>query len=222
MSTSDAVHSSYFEVYYYFKKYILLYVIALMSSERSQLCVAVACPPRLKRTLRDRRVQQEASLTSLHRVVEGRSAQLSRQEARIRQRDDIMARTTCTSAHGASCSAAQLGFVKERGATVQLKAIRAVNFKQSERCTTVTVAAIIKNATGLSNLEDIIAHYQGRANKNQQLHALAEELRQRIEMQRKENQLQRHLLEEMKALSEITSGNREAYQEVDLVDAALG
>jgi hypothetical protein len=48
----------------------------------------------LKRTLRDRRVQQEASLTSLHRVVEGRSAQLSRQEARIRQRDDIMARTT--------------------------------------------------------------------------------------------------------------------------------
>jgi hypothetical protein len=41
-------------------------------------------------------------------------------------------------------------------------------------------------------------------------------------MQRKENQLQRHMLEEMKALSEITSGNREAYQEVDLVDAALG
>jgi hypothetical protein len=40
----------------------------------------------------------------------------------------------------------------------------------------------IKNATGLSNSEDIIAHYQGRANKNQQLHALAEELRQRIEV----------------------------------------
>jgi hypothetical protein len=56
--------------------------------------VRCACTAGLKRTLRDRRVQQEASLTSLHRVVEGRSAQLSRQEARIRQRDDIMARTT--------------------------------------------------------------------------------------------------------------------------------
>ena len=40
----------------------------------------------------------------------------------------------------------------------------------------------IKSATGLSNLEDIIAHYQGRGAKNQQLHALAEDLRQRIEV----------------------------------------
>ncbi|CAN0388230.1 unnamed protein product, partial [Discosporangium mesarthrocarpum] len=79
----------------------------------------------------------------------------------------------------------------------------------------------IKNTTGLSDVDEIIDRYLMRAGKNQQLHLMAEEIRQRIEALRKDNQQQRQWKENLRSMAELTSGNRDMYQEVDLIDIAL-
>ncbi|CAM9811109.1 unnamed protein product, partial [Chrysoparadoxa australica] len=173
---------------------------------------------KLQEKVAQRRELQERSLTGLQRIHEERSLQLDRQSARVKERDDIMARSngemrsdeeeklarTCV-VRNVFCSVLQKKVEDERQALTSLED----KFQE------------IKNATGLSEVDDIINRYQSRAAKNQQLHLMAEEIRQRSELSRKENAENLQILDELTAVNKNQSGNRDIYQEVDLIDQAL-
>lgn len=175
------------------------------------------------RTLRNkvssRRAQTEETIYGLQRIMESRTIQLGRQEDRIRQRDEIMTHNSGDMRSSEDEKLARTCVVRSVYSTVLQ---RKMEGQQQSLSNLEQQFQQIKNVTGLSEVSEIISLYLARSIKNQQLHAQAEELRQRIESQRKDNQHQRHMLEELRSLRDATSGNRETYQEMDLVDAALG
>eukprot|EP00752_Nemacystus_decipiens_P014297 g12717.t1 len=174
---------------------------------------------KLKKKVNQRMMQQSESLTGLQQVMEERSVQLFNQEERIHQRDDLL-----TKAGGAMRSDEEERLAR----TVVVRNVyssilqRKVEDEQRQLAALEDTFQQIKNTTGLSDVDDIIDRYQMRAGKNQQLHLMAEEIRQRIESLRKENHQQRLWLDDLHRRQEATSGNRDMYQEVDLIDIALG
>ncbi|CAM9292147.1 unnamed protein product [Scytosiphon promiscuus] len=174
---------------------------------------------KLKKKVSQRMTLQTESLTGLQQVMEERSVQLFNQEERIQQRDDLL-----TKSGGAMRSDEEERLAR----TVVVRNVyssilqRKVEDEQRHLGALEDSFQQIKNTTGLSDVDDIIDRYLMRAGKNQQLHLMAEEIRQRIESLRKENHQQRQWLDVSNGGTEALSGNRDMYQEVDLIDIALG
>ncbi|CBN79110.1 Neurofilament triplet L protein, putative [Ectocarpus siliculosus] len=166
-----------------------------------------------------RMMLQSESLAGLQQVMEERSVQLFNQEERIHQRDDLL-----TKSGGAMRSDEEERLAR----TIVVRNVyssilqRKVEDEQRHLGALEDSFQQIKNTTGLAGVDDIIERYQMRAGKNQQLHLMAEEIRQRIESLRKENHQQRQWRDDLHRRQEATSGNRDMYQEVDLIDIALG
>ncbi|CAM9203014.1 unnamed protein product, partial [Ectocarpus fasciculatus] len=174
---------------------------------------------KLRKKVNQRMMLQSESIAGLQQVMEERSVQLFNQEERIHQRDDLL-----TKSGGAMRSDEEERLAR----TIVVRNVyssilqRKVEDEQRHLGALEDSFQQIKNTTGLAGVDDIIERYQMRAGKNQQLHLMAEEIRQRIESLRKENHHQRQWRDDLHRRQEATSGNRDMYQEVDLIDIALG
>mmetsp|Transcript_1432 Transcript_1432/g.3714 ORF Transcript_1432/g.3714 Transcript_1432/m.3714 type:complete len:587 (-) Transcript_1432:278-2038(-) len=80
---------------------------------------------------------------------------------------------------------------------------------------------MLKNVTGLTSVEAIIEKFKGREGMSAMLLEVADDARKRIETLREYNEETTRAVEDIKASTEAGSGNREVYQELDLIDSAL-
>ena len=80
----------------------------------------------------------------------------------------------------------------------------------------------LRNVTGLSNVEEVVDKFLTRNTKNDQLQKVTDELSLKIEALKAENKKSTAFLEELVVRTEGNTGNREVYQEVDLIDHAVG
>ncbi|CAM9265222.1 unnamed protein product [Phaeothamnion confervicola] len=173
---------------------------------------------RLRDKVAQRRRLQEQSLAGLHTLTEERGAQLTRRDDRVRVRDEMVAQSSGMVRSDKENKLARTCVVRNVYATVLQKRVEAEAARLQEL---EDAFQQIRNATGLADADDIIARYLSRAQKNQQLHVMAEDIRQRIDLLRREDQQHHQLLEDLRAVTEASSVNRDMYQEVDLVDVAL-
>lgn len=165
-----------------------------------------------------RRRQQDERMQGLEKIMEERSVILERQEERIKKRDEIIARSAGAMLEDEEERLKRAYVVRNVYSTVLEE--RVGEHREALAKLELTFQQI-KNVTGLSDVDAIVAKFLGRAAKNEQLEALAEEVRGRIEGLKAGNLQLKQQLADLASAAEVSAGNREVYQEVDLIDEAL-
>jgi hypothetical protein len=164
-----------------------------------------------------KREQHESRLTGIKKIIEERSLLLERQDERNKKKEEIMTK-------------ADLG-IDEEQKLKRMNVIRQLYTTILEKKMTDDEDHLnslentfhrLKNVTGLTNVNEVVEKFMSRNEKNKQLAAVAEDLNRKIDAVKAENYQSRISLDELISRTEANAGNREVYQEVDLIDVAVG
>mmetsp|Transcript_12778 Transcript_12778/g.16472 ORF Transcript_12778/g.16472 Transcript_12778/m.16472 type:complete len:669 (-) Transcript_12778:230-2236(-) len=172
----------------------------------------------LKNKVDARKKQQEDRMQGLERIMEERSIIMERQEERLKKRDEIIARSAGEIMEDEEERLKRAYVVRNVYSTVLEER---VTQHRDELTKLENTFQQIKNVTGLSDVDEIVEKFLSRSEKNAQLEALAEEIRGRIDGLKTGNQQLKQRLADLASAAEGSAGNREVYQEVDLIDEAL-
>ena len=162
----------------------------------------------LQAKVNERRETQKARLADIEKIIAEREQLVQRQQERTKQRDKLL-----------SQGELEVGGKPEDTKVKKMQVVRKVynsmlekkiSNEEDDLAHLEATFQHIKIVTGLTDVDDIVQKFLTRKEKAEQLERDADDIRQRIETLKTENEKQRQILEAMRAESHNTAGNRKA------------
>lgn len=166
----------------------------------------------LQSKVSDRRENQRQRTKDIEKALNERTSLLERQEERQRLRQEVFEQSAQDAGGLEEAKLKKMQVVRRVYSSMLEKQMYA---EEDDLGDLEETFQRIKMVTGLSDVDEIVHKFLSRSEKAQQLEHDADEIRQRIEELKKQNDAQRQILEAMKAESQNTAGNRKAIFEME-------
>jgi len=160
----------------------------------------------------ERRTAQSERLKGIQKVIKDRTNMAERQEERKRLREEVLERSNHDAASHEEAKLKKMQVVRKVYSSMLEKRMSTEEEELNELEATFQH---IKIVTGLSDVDEIVHKFLTRSEKAQQLEKDADDIRERIEELKKQNEAQKQIFEAMRAESQNTAGNRKAILEME-------
>ncbi|GMH94753.1 hypothetical protein TrVE_jg11067 [Triparma verrucosa] len=167
--------------------------------------------------LEHKRGSHEQRISGIKQIIEERAELLHRQHERNKKKEEIL--TKADMGQDEEQKLKRMNVIRQLYTTILEKKM---SDDEEHLSSLENTFHRLRNVTGLSNVEEVVEKFLTRTTKNAQLQATADELLKKIESLKVENKKSRRQLEETIQRTVGNAGNREVYQEVDLIDNAVG
>jgi len=164
-----------------------------------------------------KRDHHEERITGIKKIIEERSVLLERQDERNKKKVEIL--TQADMGVDEEQKLKRMNVIRQLYTTILEKKM---THDEDHLSTLEDTFHRLKNVTGLTNVSEVVDKFMSRNEKNLQLAEVAEDLNFKIEQLKEENKASKVILDELINRTEANAGNREVYQEVDLIDVAVG
>ncbi|GMH88058.1 hypothetical protein TL16_g11046 [Triparma laevis f. inornata] len=163
--------------------------------------------------LENKRHGHEQRINGIKKIIEERAELLHRQHARNKKKEEIL--TKADMGQDEEQKLKRMNVIRQLYTTILEKKM---SDDEEHLSSLENTFHRLRNVTGLSNVEEVVEKFLTRTTKNAQLQTVADELSKKIESLKVENKKSRTQLEEIIRRTEGNAGNREVYNEVDLID----
>ena len=167
--------------------------------------------------LSQKRRSHENRIAGIKKIIEERSLLVDRQAARNRKKEEIM--TQADMGVDEEQKLKRMNVIRQLYTTILEKKM---SDDEDQLASLENTFHQLRNVTGLTNVEEVVEKFLSRSEKNKQLQHVADDLTKRIDALKEENSKAKVTLDDIIRRTEMNAGNREVYQEVDLIDVAVG
>jgi|MDSY01.1.fsa_nt_gb chromosome segregation ATPase len=161
----------------------------------------------LQAKVNERRETQKARISDIEKIIAEREQLVQRQQERTKQRDKLLSQGQLDAGKPEDTKVKKMQVVRKVYNSMLEKKI---SNEEDDLAQLEATFQHIKIVTGLTDVDDIVQKFLTRKEKAEQLERDADDIRQRIETLKVENEKQRQILEAMRAESHNTAGNRKA------------